>query len=312
MTSGPFPEQLTYTKHEVVSLKGHTQFNEKWVQEQIAEEPQILGLGELRLVATEKPIPGGGRLDLLLIDDEGNRRYEMELMLGAVDESHIIRTLEYWDVERRRFPHYDHCAVIVAEEITSRFINVIQLFNRTVPLIAIQMKALKVDSQILLTFTKVLDEFEIGPTEDEEPEQPADRAYWEKLGSVATLKLTDRCLELVHEIEPGASLRYNRHFIGLTVNNRPAHFVRFRPKKRWLEVTARTTDKEKAEREIEEVGFVLLHYSRDKARVRFQIHTNEFSEHLPLLRRLFERAHVAYGLGGPRDAAAETEVQHDD
>ena len=206
MTSGPFPEQLTYTKHEVVSLKGHTQFNEKWVQEQIAEEPQILGLGELRLVATEKPIPGGGRLDLLLIDDEGNRRYEMELMLGAVDESHIIRTLEYWDVERRRFPHYDHCAVIVAEEITSRFINVIQLFNRTVPLIAIQMKALKVDSQILLTFTKVLDEFEIGPTEDEEPEQPADRAYWEKLGSVATLKLTDRCLELVHEIEPGSIL----------------------------------------------------------------------------------------------------------
>ncbi len=38
-------------------------------------------------------------------------------MLGAVDESHIIRTIEYWDVERQRYPTLQHRAVIVAEEI---------------------------------------------------------------------------------------------------------------------------------------------------------------------------------------------------
>ena len=55
-------------------------------------------------------------------------------MLGALDESHIIRTIEYWDVERQRFPTHDHRAVIVAEEITSRFFNVIRLLNRAVPM----------------------------------------------------------------------------------------------------------------------------------------------------------------------------------
>ncbi len=33
---------------------------------------------------------------------------------------------------------YDHTAVIVAEDITSRFLNVISLFNGTIPIIAIQ------------------------------------------------------------------------------------------------------------------------------------------------------------------------------
>ncbi len=64
-------------------------------------------------------------LDLLLQDPDTNRRYEVELQLGPTDESHIIRTIECWDIERKRYPQYDHCAVIVAEDITSRFLNVI-------------------------------------------------------------------------------------------------------------------------------------------------------------------------------------------
>ena len=48
-------------------------------------------------------------------------------------ESHIIRTIEYWDIERKRYPQYEHCAVLVAEDITSRFLNVISLFNGTIP-----------------------------------------------------------------------------------------------------------------------------------------------------------------------------------
>jgi hypothetical protein len=56
--------------------------------------------------------------------------------LGMTDESHIIRTVEYWDTERRRWPQYEHVAVIVAEEITGRFFNVISLFNGFIPIIA--------------------------------------------------------------------------------------------------------------------------------------------------------------------------------
>jgi len=61
----------------------------------------------------------------------------VEVQLGSTDESHIIRVIEYWDVERKRYPQYDHCAVLIAEEITARFLNVIGLFNGTIRWFAI-------------------------------------------------------------------------------------------------------------------------------------------------------------------------------
>ena len=45
----------------------------------------------------------GGRIDFLLSDPETNTMYEVKVMLGRLDESHIIRTIEYWDIERRRW-----------------------------------------------------------------------------------------------------------------------------------------------------------------------------------------------------------------
>ena len=66
-----------------------------------------------------------GRLDLLLQDPDTMRRYEVELQLGTTDEAHIIRTIEYWDIERKRYPRYEHCAVLVAKDVTSGFLNVI-------------------------------------------------------------------------------------------------------------------------------------------------------------------------------------------
>jgi hypothetical protein len=40
---------LTYIKPEKIILKAHPEFNEKWVQARIAEDPKILGLGNLVL-----------------------------------------------------------------------------------------------------------------------------------------------------------------------------------------------------------------------------------------------------------------------
>ena len=135
-----------------VDLKAHPQLNEAWLQDQIAEDPSILGLGELELKDRERRQQSGGRLDLLLQNEE--QRFEVELQLGATDETHIIRTIEYWDVERKRDPQYDHVAVIVAEEITSRFFNVISLFNGAIPIIAMQVAGYEQPDGISLVFTR--------------------------------------------------------------------------------------------------------------------------------------------------------------
>src|SRR5215831_9219773 len=81
---------------ERISMKLHPELNEKWVQGLIADKPSILGLGDLVLRDKERPQPRAGRLDVLLQDAESSRRYEVEVQLGATDEAHIVRTIEYW------------------------------------------------------------------------------------------------------------------------------------------------------------------------------------------------------------------------
>ncbi len=153
---------MKFVKPDRVLLKDHPEFNEKWVQDRIAEDPSILGLGDLVLKDRERRQPRAGRLDLLLQDAEEDRRYEVELQLGSTDESHIIRTIEYWDIERRRYPSYEHCAVIIAEDITTRFLNVISLFNSSIPMIAIQLNAFAIGDQLALVFNTILNEMSRG------------------------------------------------------------------------------------------------------------------------------------------------------
>ncbi|MGB6497363.1 MAG: hypothetical protein WBF09_10250, partial [Candidatus Acidiferrum sp.] len=162
---------LKFIKPERISLANHPEYREKWVQERIAEDPSILGLGDLVLKDKERNQPHGGRLDLLFQDSESNTRYEVELMLGSTDESHIIRTIEYWDIERKRYPQYEHFAVIVAEDITSRFLNVIGLFKGYIPLISLQMSLLKFGDQVTLVFTKVVDAVSLGLDDESEEAQ---------------------------------------------------------------------------------------------------------------------------------------------
>jgi hypothetical protein len=58
-----------------------------------------------------------------------------------------VRTIECWDIERRRYPQYEHVAVIVAEDIAARFLNVFSLFNGFIPLVAIQVNAVEIDDR---------------------------------------------------------------------------------------------------------------------------------------------------------------------
>ena len=158
---------MKFVPMERISLKGSKEITEKMIQEYIFEKPSCLGLGDLTALTKEKTQPTGGRLDILMADDSGTR-YEIEIQLGETDPSHIIRTIEYWDTERKRYKQYEHVAVIVAEEITGRFMNVIQLFNGNIPIVALQVAAYKKsDNELALIFTKVLDQINLADEEED-------------------------------------------------------------------------------------------------------------------------------------------------
>ncbi|HEY6763980.1 MAG TPA: hypothetical protein VI386_04350 [Candidatus Sulfotelmatobacter sp.] len=153
-------------------------YDEYWLRDKIFEDPAILGLGDLQAVLKEKSQSQGGRLDLLLKNPEDDSMFEVELQLGATDESHIIRTIEYWDNEKRRWPKRSHTAVLVAEKITSRFFNVVHLLSLGVPIIGIQANIVQAGSSRGLHFTKVIDSYEEPEDEEGTPQELYDEKHW--------------------------------------------------------------------------------------------------------------------------------------
>ena len=190
-----------------ISLKNHPEIKEDLIQQYIFGHPEVLGLGDLTPIQRERVQQTGGRLDILMGTSENDARYEIEIQLGATDPSHIIRTIEYWDLEKKRYPQYDHCAVIVAEEITGRFMNVISLFNGAIPLIALQLSAYKTGSdEISLSFTRVIDRISLGVDEEDEYEV-TDRAYWESRSTKKIMKEMDSIYKDLEEYTSGYELK---------------------------------------------------------------------------------------------------------
>jgi hypothetical protein len=282
-----------YVKPEHLWLKAHPELNERWVQNLIAQDPSVVGLGELDLRAQERMQPRAGRLDLLLQDPETKRRYEVEVQLGGTDEAHIIRTIEYWDIERKRYPQYDHCAVLIAEDITSRFLNVISLFNGAIPLVAIQMQALRVGGQLTLIFTRVVDELSRGLVdEDEEAEAaPADRSYWEQRATKGTVALADNLLAIARQIDPSLELKYNKFYIGISKDGLPFNFVSFRPKKAQIRLEIKLPQTDDITSRIEASGLDMLDYDSRWNQYKLRLTTSEITAKRDFIEELMRLAY---------------------
>jgi hypothetical protein len=288
--------KLQYAKPKPVSLKDHPELNERWLQDRIAEDPSILGLGDLILKDRERMQPRAGRLDILLQDAESNVRYEVEIQLGKTDESHIIRTIEYWDIERKRYPQYDHVAVLVAEDITSRFLNVISLFNGVIPLIAIQLSAIQINDAISMVFATVLDQRIIGYLEeDEEEKEVTDRSYWERRGSKRTVAMADEILQIAKEFDPELELKYNKFYIGVTKQGSPFNFVLFRAQKQALRAEFRLERSEEIRQQLEDSGLDFMDYDTRGGRYRIRLSEADISQHRELLQGLLKQAYNEFG-----------------
>ena len=255
--------------------------DEHWLERAIIADPSILGLGDLDVYESQRPQPSGGKLDLLL----GNRseRYELELQLGITDETHIIRTIEYWDVERRRYPNYNHTAVLVAEEISSRFFNVIYLLGYNIPIIAIKATAHIIDDSTGLSFTKVLDTRDlIATNEENEITPPVDRDYWLQYLSEEQLTLVDTAIREITGGEPN----YVKSYIGSRINGKRSakmHFFKYDHK---IYVFFRQRTSEEVTEKVENLpifegiytnGYTFIVDSED-----------QFNKHLPILKKMFK------------------------
>jgi hypothetical protein len=221
---------LTLRKVNPIELRS-AGLDERWLQNQIQDDTSLLGLGDLEIVSREHRQPVGGRIDFLMRNNDSDTYYEVEVMLGALDESHIIRTIEYWDIERQRRPEREHRAVIVAEQITSRFFNVLRLLNRSVPMIAVQLNAFQInENEIALHSVTVLNIREKTEGDvDVDPVERADRPLWERKAIPSFLTIIDRIVASLRESGTEPRITYNRHHIAMGTTG--YNFCWFNPRK---------------------------------------------------------------------------------
>jgi len=282
-----------YEKAELFRLgAGTSGWGEDFVQSLIAEGPSILGLGDLVVKEKERPQSGAGRLDFLLQDSPVTVRYEVEVQLGETNPSHIVRTIEYWDRERRNSPQYEHVAVIVAEEITARFFNVISLFNQHIPLIAIKMNAINLGGKRSIIFTKVLDHSKKKFEEDEEAGVPeTNSAYWEEKTSQASMKLVDEIIAIAKKVDPAIGPRFNKGAIPLKKGTEFWRFLTLRPKKKLVRMSFPFPQSEQIEKQLTASDIDFDEYDQLRKRYVLVLVPGDLPKHSELLESIISAAY---------------------
>lgn len=280
---------MKLTKLARINMKDNPKFNEAWLEEQISRDPSLLELGSVQVKDRQKIVDKGGRLDILLQNIDATVRYEVEVQLGKTDESHIIRTIEYWDAEKKKYPNFEHNAVIIAENITNRFFNVISLFNGAIPIIAYQVALYKIDeNQVSLIFTKILDSVKRISMEQDDEKEVVDKEYWEKIiGTEKTVKIADELLILINQtLGQNFKLKYNKFYIGLSGDRGVDNIVIFKPKKSELTfIVFRPFDKQ-IEDKLVKLGISFLDYDNKDESFRLKLQPSDVEKHKDFLKNL--------------------------
>jgi len=98
--------------------------------ERISDDPVILGLGDLDL---KRASWRSRHVSLFLENPCESALYIVELQLGPTDDRHIIRLVERWDATLKRHSRNRCFAVLVAEQIAPRYLNILQVISKAVP-----------------------------------------------------------------------------------------------------------------------------------------------------------------------------------
>lgn len=288
--------QVRFVPPKYVEMKSIPDFVESNLEAILKENIALLGLGDLLVKDTQRRQPGRGRLDLLLHDPESQTRYTVELQLGSLDESHIIRAIEYWDIESERFPQYKHVAVVAAEEVTGRFYNVIRLISKNIPLIAIELKVIDNGDGYVIVATQVVKPVERGTDEEDEGTE-VNRQFWMNKGAEQTVKLMDDLVDRLNELYSSEDQcfqpKYNQQYIGLKKTGGPINFMTFVPQKKWLQVRFKISQDQSLSEQIEE-ALDMMSYDVTYGNYRVRMYSGDLTNQAEEIDLLIRRAYEEY------------------
>jgi hypothetical protein len=180
--------------------------------------------------------------------------------------------------------------VLIAEEVTSRFLNVMSLLAGSIPLVAIQLNVLKVEDQLLLDFVKVLDQRAL--REDDAGETgggEANRSMWEERVGSDVMKICDRIAEIANEVaEPKLELKYQKRHLGLCPHGSFFNVAALIPKMAFVAVRMGIPDSDAWLKRFQDAGSEVN--SRNPGSITIRIRRDELQEHAVMVRELLHQA----------------------
>jgi len=214
-------------------------------------------------------------------------------MLGETDPSHIIRAIEYWDNEKRRYPQRQHFCVLVAESFDRRYFNVIQLLSQNIPMIAIQADMIELHGQHILHFSKILDIY-VEPEEEIEAAKATEKSWREKANW--TLIASKKYFDIISNITKNISLNFTQSYISIMINGKNAYWFDKRTKPNsFFGFTVKDEEKEQAIRKLLTENNIEFNFNNKYKDFSFIISESFFDENRDLFQKLHELRFREYG-----------------
>lgn len=181
---------------------------------------------------------------------------------------------EYWDLERRRYPAYEHVAVIIAEDITTRFLNVMAMMSGSIPMVAIQINALQVHEHVVLDFVQVLDLTELRSDDTDNDGGgggTVERPYWDAKAGQQLMGVCDDLLAMVNEFASAPQeFNYLRNYMGLKSGGvvRNAVYVSPKSTRNLVNVDFRVENRDELKAKLEEAGVPVQNHRTHRLRLK--------------------------------------------
>ena len=95
--------------------------------------------------------------------------------------------------------------------------------------------------------------------------------------------MTDKMLEMAHQLDASLELKYNKFYIGLARQGQPSNFVTFRPQKESLRVEVRLPKSDDVRSELDASGLDVMDYDARWGRHRIRLAAGDETKHAAFL-----------------------------
>ncbi len=281
-----------YTKFKHISILHHPLLDEKWIAQKITDDPLLLGLGDIKKTGKPEIQEDWHRVSLSFEDKKFGRRYDTLIQCGPANEDDIVSIIEHWDCERQNSLRYDHIGVIAAEEFPDRFLNVLGVLNRFIPITAVKLNALALGRHISLLCTTVLNQrYSYAGNENEDSTDECISKTGVPSGGPATFNMASELLDFIRSFDSNVQTRYHKNFISLETISPRGNCVIFFPQKDGMRFELRAERSRQIEKCLASGGLKIIDYS-ESGWYRIKLGKGDLVKHRNLLRELISLAYA--------------------